>query len=307
MPSLDRRLAAGLLAVLVASISSPAAACSVCGCDPAALTVGLDRPSAGWLRLGLEDRYLEKESGDGAAAEGERENRMMVRAQFALAPRLVIDADLPFYLWRQHRGADGSVDDTAHGLGDAAVNARYELWRAGGFVPRHVLAVVAGLKLPSGKNDRLGGDDPHLQLGTGSWDPTLGLWYTYGAQPYTAYAGVSGRLNTANSRGYRYGSVLTATAGVRRAFLDHRLLLSLEAQGRNAGYDTMPSATVPGARDVDPNSGGFVGYATAGAAVAITPDLLARVQVQLPVVARLHGTQSEHPVGFAGLSWDFEL
>lgn len=294
------------LACLVFLLARPARACSVCGCDPAALTVGLDRPSSGSLRVGLEDRYLVKESGEGPAFEGERENRLALRAQFAPARSFAAQIELPFFLWRDHRGAGGLVDDTAHGPGDAQVTARYELLRSGGFVPRHVVALAVALKVPTGANDRLGGDDPHLQLGSGSWDPSIGLWYTYGDHPWTWYAGSVVRVNGEGGHGFHYGNAVFGTAGVRRAFFDERLLISLEAQARYAGYDTA-RAPDPAVRAADPNSGGFLGYATSGAAVTLGTDLLVRVQIQVPVAARLHGVQSEHPAGFAGLSWDFAL
>jgi len=297
---------APLLAGVVLWLAPPARACSVCGCDPAALTVGFDRPSSGSLRVGLEDRYLTKESGEGLAFEGERENRLALRAQFAPARSFAAQIELPFFLWRDHRGADGLVDDTAHGLGDAQVAVRYEILRSGGFVPRHVVALAGALKLPTGANGRLGGGDPHLQLGSGSWDSSIGLWYTYGDHPWTWYAGSVVRVNGEGGRGFHYGNAVFGTAGARRAFFDERLLLSLEAQARYAGYDTAqtPASSV---RAVDPDSGGFLGYATLGAAVTLGTDLLVRLQLQVPVAARLHGAQSEHPVGFAGLSWDFAL
>jgi hypothetical protein len=265
------------------------------------LTVGLDRPSNQSLRVALEDRYLTKQSGEGEEYEGERENRMMVRAQLAPGKSFVAQVEIPYYLWREHTGPDGTVDDTAHGLGDLQLTGRYELIRTGGFVPRHVLALTGGLKMPTGANDRLGGDDPHLQLGSGSWDPSAGLWYTFGDHPWTWYAGSTFRWNTRNQRGYKYGDVLYGTAGVRRAFFDQTLLISVEAQARQAGYDN--DSTLGN----DPNSGGFLAYATVGAAVAVLGDMLIRAQVQVPVVARLNGRQTEHPVGFAGLSWDFAL
>ena len=294
------------LAFLAIFLSGPAHACSVCSCDPAALTVGLDRPSSGSFRFGLEDRYLAKESGEGQAFEGERENRLTLRAQFAPERSFAAQIEVPFFLWRDHRGAGGFVDDTAQGLGDAQLSARYELLRSGGFIPRHVLAVVGALKLPTGANDRLGGGDPHLQLGSGSWDPSIALWYTFGDHPWTWYAGAVARLNGESPRGFRYGNAVFGTAGVRRAFFDELLLISAEAQARYAGFDTFRTAD-PSLRTADPDTGGFLGYATLGAAVGLGTDLLARLQLQLPVAAHLHGVQSEHPVGFAGLSWDFAL
>jgi hypothetical protein len=301
MLSFCRRLA-GILAISFTLFASRALACSVCGCDPAALTLGLDRPSANALRVAVEDRYLTKESGLDTEFEGERENRMLLRAQFAPARKFVAQIEVPFYLWRDHIGTAGVVDDTARGLGDVQVTARYELLRAGGFVPRHVLSLVAGLKLPTGANQRsIDGDiDEHIQLGSGSWDPSLGLWYTFGDHPWTWYSGGTVRLNTQNSRRFQYGNVVSGIVGVRRAFFDERFFLSFEGQARYAGYDH-------GLDGIDPNSGGFLTYATGGAAVAIGSDLLARLQVQVPVVSDLRGLQSEHPVAFAGLSWDFAM
>ena len=70
------------VAVLSTTLGLPALACSICGCDPAAGTLGLDRPSASSLRLAIEDRYLAKESGTAGKAESEREDRLLLRAQF---------------------------------------------------------------------------------------------------------------------------------------------------------------------------------------------------------------------------------
>ena len=57
----------------------------------------------------------------------------------------------------------------------------------------------------------------------------------------------------------------------------------------------------------DPDSGGQVYYATAGAAFALTEDLLLRGIVQLPVATSLNGTQGEHLVAYLQLSYDFRL
>src|SRR5437016_2782997 len=92
---------------------------------------------------------------------------------------------------------------------------------------------------------------------------------TYGPRPWTVFANVQGRLNTANSRGFRYGHALFATAGARRAFLEGgRLIGSLEAQLRTAGFDRLSDGRV------DPDSGGSVLYSTASVAYALTPDLM---------------------------------
>ncbi len=291
-------------------LSLPSRACSICGCDPSSGTLGLDRPSEGDLRLGIEDRYLQKEAGtvDEGTREGEREDRVNLRLQYAPPiPRLSFQLEVPIYAWKAHYGLDGGLDDTSRGLSDVLLTGRYEVLRAGGLVPRHVLALTATLKAPTGGNSHIaavdaGGIDEHKQLGTGSWDGLAGAFYTYGDFPTVAYAGVTGRLNGSNSRGNHYGNALFGIVGARRTFLEsQQLYLALDAQARDAGKDTMPGGMY------DPNSGGFVGYLAGTAGYAITHDLLVRAIVQVPVVTALNGAQSEHPVAFLDLAWDVSL
>jgi len=302
-----RSFIVGLLTFVTVALASfhSALACSVCGCDTAASTLGLDRPSNGSFRFALEDRVLQKESGTGDDAESERENRIVLRAQYAPIHSLVLQAEVPYFTWKRHLNAEGFNDDTAQGFGDASVGARFELFRSG-IEARHVLSLLGSLKMPTGANARVakGEDAPdeHIQLGTGSWDQTVGLSYTYGPRPWTLFANVQGKINTANSRGFRYGHALFATAGARRAFLESgRLIGSLEAQVRTAGFDRFQDGSV------DPDSGGSVLYSTASLAYALTQDLMMRGIVQVPTATWLHGTQSEHTVAYVALSYDFGL
>jgi hypothetical protein len=216
-----------------------------------------------------------------------------------------VQAEVPYFTWKRHLNAEGVNDDTAQGFGDATVGARFELFRSG-LDARHVLSLLGSLKLPTGANARVvkGGDAPdeHIQLGTGSWDQQVGLSYTYGPRPWTLFANMIGRVNSANSRGFRYGHALFATAGARRTFLESgRLIGSLEGQLRTAGFDRI------GDGSIDPDSGGSVIYGTASLAYALAPDLLMRGILQVPTATWLHGTQSEHPVAYVALSYDFAM
>jgi|GEM_PF-1731312 len=296
------------LVALAGLTPTRARACSVCGCDPSSGTLGLERPSEGDLRLSIEDRYLQKESGAGDAAESEREDRLNVRFQYSPpVPRLSFQFEVPIYAWKTHLNNAGVVDDTSRGLSDLVLNARYEVLKLGGMIPRHVVALTAGLKAPTGDNAHSipidnGAFDEHKQIGTGSWDEFLGAWYNFGDFPTVAYAGVSARINGANSRGNHFGNALFGTLGVRRSFLEsNRLFFALEGQFRDAGKDTTPGGVY------DDDSGGFITYATGTAGYAITENLLARAILQLPVVKSLNGTQGEHPVGFLALTYDFAL
>ena len=291
-------------------VSKTSLACSVCGCDPSSGTLGLDRPSMRDARLAVEDRYLWKESGSVVddTREGEREDLINLRAQYSPpVPRLSVQLDVPFYAWKAHYGVTGLQDDTNQGLGDVSFTARWEALYFGGAVPRHVIALLGTLKAPTGSNAHLapidgGVFDEHKQIGTGTWDEFVGISYAYGDFPTVAYANVTARFNGTNSRGNHYGNAIFGTVGVRRSLLESKhLYLAVDAQVRNAGKDTTPE------NSYDENSGGFVGYASGSAGYAITNNLLIRGTIQVPVVTALNGAQSEHPVAYLALAYDFTL
>jgi len=287
-------------------ISSPVLACSVCGCDPSGGNLSLDRPAESEVRLSIEDRYLAKESGAGDEHEGEKEDRINLRVQYAPPiPRLSFQLDLPIYAWKAHFGADGVQDDTAQGISDIALTARYEFLHIGGW--RHVFALLGTLKAPTGSNTHLaaidgGVYDEHKQLGTGAWDQFAGLSYTFGDFPTVAYASVNARINGTNSRGNHYGNALFGLAGVRRTFLESKkLYFAIDGQARNAGKDATPDGIY------DDNSGGLVGYGVGTIGFAFTDNLLARFVLQVPMVKNLNGVQDEHPVYFLALAFDKPL
>jgi hypothetical protein len=310
-----RALFAFALMISITSLIRPSYACSICGCDPSGGTLGLERPSPGDLRLTIEGRYLQKESGADTAAEGEKEGRSVLKVQYSPVKRLSFGFELPYYLWKNHYDNSGTMDENARGVSDIQLGARYELLQIGGMVARHSLAVSYSLKAPTGNNtfvapvDVVNGQinyDEHKQLGTGTWDHIVGLWYAYGDFPWVAYAGIQARINGTNSRSFQYGNALFGTVGVRRSFLqDRSLYFSLEAQARNNGKDR--GVDSDGTPTTDPDSGGFLSYATIGAGYQITMNLLVRGVLQIPTVKSLNGTQSEHPVGFLGLAYDLSL
>lgn len=318
--SLPLALASALLSL---SYSPPVRACSVCGCDPAAGTLGLDRPSHGALRLALDTRYLVKEAGADAALERETQLRTSARVQWAPLQSLSVGLEVPVFLFLETaRGAAGTTAlrrgalrgprsslltgdgaGPARGLGDLAVSARWDFLRSG-VDARHVLAATGTLKLPTGQSDRAApGElpDDHGQLGSGSWDGLLGLSYLFGPQPWTWYASLTGRFNGVNARGYRAGHVLSSAVGVRRSFLARTLAVSLDAQARVSRRDARSEG------GLDDDSGGFLGYAVPALSWSPTDDLLLRAIVQLPVAAALNGVQREKPVAYATLSYDFAL
>jgi hypothetical protein len=305
---MPRPLAAAFAALALALEATPAAACSICGCDPSVGSLGVERPARSALRFSLETRYLTKESGTEGDAEGEKEARTQLRLQYAPIAPLVLQLEVPFFLFKNHFDGAGVQDFSTSGLGDVQLAARYEFLRLGGARPAHVLALTGTLKLPTGANGlSLGGDEPdeHLQRGSGSYDGLAGLHFTstpFDDRAFTWFASVSGRLNGSNGRGFKYGDALFGGLGARYSLLDHQTLqLSLEGQVRVAAMDKAKDGST------DPDSGGTLGYATAGIAWSFLPDFILRGTVQVPVAKSLNGTQSEHPVAYLALAYDLAL
>ena len=104
-----------------------------------------------------------------------------------------------------------SRTDTAKGVGDLNIQARYRFWQQAD----HQIAALMGLKLPSGdirqktnQGDILGA---HNQPGSGSVDFQLGVAYSGFYQDIAAIsADVIGRINTEGAGEFRAGNSLQA-------------------------------------------------------------------------------------------------
>jgi len=174
-------------------------------------------------------------------------------------------------------------------------------------VPKHVIALLGTLKAPTGNNTHLapidgGAFDEHKQIGTGTWDEFVGIFVRLWRFPHSRLCQRHWALQRHQFARQPLWQRNLRHRGVRRSLLDSkRLYLAVDAQVRSAGKDTTPS------NSYDENSGGFVGYAAGSAGYAITDNLLIRGTVQVPVVTALNGAQSEHPVAYFALAYDFAL
>jgi len=74
-----------------------ALACSVCGCDPPQGRWGWTGRSRTPYGLPSRTGFFTKESGAGDAAESEREDRALLRLQYAVLPDLIVQGELPVY------------------------------------------------------------------------------------------------------------------------------------------------------------------------------------------------------------------
>lgn len=209
-------------------------------------------------------------------------------ALFGISPYLDKNLNLSTPTGRVNRGGSG--------IGDFRFLARYTLgqWDKSGETLR--LAPFVGLEIPTGNDhaqDSLGFLPASLQLGSGSWDPSIGTVFTWQRLAWQFDSSISYKFNTA-ANGYRFGD---------EARLDLSFQYRLWPRELGDGvpgflYGVMESNLIwrdrdqQGAADVF-DSGGRVWYLAPGIQY-VTERWILEAAVQLPVVQDLNGGALEN-------------
>jgi hypothetical protein len=166
------------------------------------------------------------------------------------------------------------------------------------------------LKLPTGQSEKtIGGEeDPHLQLGTGSWDYGAGLGGGHHFEHFSVYANVFYRWNRDGSLDYRYGDVflanLIATSEAFPIFGGVLVRPGAELNFRYAGRDQFAGTAYH-------DSGGGITYVTPVLEIPFTRDAeraapWLRLSLRMPLGdANLSGQQHEGFIYNAGIGFAF--
>lgn len=188
-------------------------------------------------------------------------------------------------------GADRHAEE---GFGDAAlvVKWRWHRWDDTGKALN--FAVLAGLELPTGDDDPGSlalPSGPELQIGSGSWDPSLGAAVTYEPWRWRFNAAVLYQYNGEGSRDFKDGDELFAELAVGNRFwlepypgpfMRADLLLRWRHQGRS---------TLDG--DLLHDSGGELWTLGLTWAFRPRPTVDLQIFVEYPVYQDVEGTQLE--------------
>lgn len=255
---------------------------------------------AGAGRYGL-DLSWRSESRDGLRSgtspvpnpRGEKTSGWRASAVFdaRAAERLTLLLAVPY---SSQRFQFGPGLQTAQGLGDVAVYAKFSAWRDRPRDARAELAVLGGVELPTGST-RLTSNGARLaatqQPGSGSTDLLFGASGFSPAGPAVLYADLSYKLNT--PRAYTFGNVLTADAGALfpvpgLAFLSLTAETALDASEPDESDAPGPGVAPDGS--VVSTGGETLSFAP-GLELRLPWDLTARAAVRFPVYQRLNGTQ----------------
>lgn len=283
---------AALSAAMVPDLLQACASCS--SGDPTLTVMGTELPFAGRKRFSLETRYREDELGD-PTLEGHSLQELRTELSLAWTPKAAwtLSASLPL-LAREVTHVNLSTVRVL-GPGDAEVRVRRLLWRDASFMPRHLLTLQVGLKMPT--SPELEGLDMSAQLGSGSWDPSVTLAYACFAQPFSAYVSVRG---VKPSLGYQQEQAGASLHTSWMAQWQPQERFSVRG-GLDARFDWPTlEAGLP-----EPDSGGFITFAALDAVVSPVNDLLLRVGGAVPVYNALSGHHVESPLVTVGVTYDF--
>ena len=190
----------------------------------------------------------------------------------------------------------GRVTRNTTGVGDARLFARYTLFRHNrrGLTVR--LAPFAGIELPTGTDDARDDAGPlprPFQLGSGSWDPFLGVVLTRQSFAWQIDVSASYKFNT-EAGGFRFGDEARFDVAAKVRVLPRRLgpglprflYVALESNLIRQGKNELGGAA-------DANSGGVTWYLAPGLQYATRRYILGAA-VQLPVAQDLNGAALEN-------------
>jgi len=205
------------------------------------------------------------------------------------------------------------VTSRLNGFGDISLTLGYVLWRDREVLPENWIEARVFGKAPTGRRvqEKNGETDPHLQLGTGSWDWGTGLSGGHRFDWGTFYASFFWRFNQPGALDYEYGDVglanlaLEAPIGhlMQNPIFDF-LTAGFEFNYRYAERDRFLGETYA-------SSGGSVFYVTPSIRIRMpwfegmkAPSL--RLAAQCPLGDRyLYGQQHEGIVWSSGLLLQF--
>lgn len=293
-----------LLALLwLANSPAKVAACAVCATgDPTLTTMGIQQPVGGRIRLSLELQQRTDAVGRAGAGRVElSEQRAILSAAYAPTARFMASLSVP--MLRRVITHENLAQDTVLGLGDLELRGKAFVFRDRAFAPRHLLAAVGGVSLPTGAVDtqlteRDVDVDPELQAGTGSFTPLLGVAYAFFGDAFSIFASEIVYVPLPGRAPFTVGPSLRGTHTAQYQLLDF-LALRLSANFRLEAATRLSDPP----RD-EPDSGGLVGFLAPGLLMSPWVDLVLYAEAQLPVLNRLKGRHDEGPLLWVGAAYD---
>lgn len=288
---------AAVVALMVLCRVDAAEACATCECgDPTLVVMGTEQPFANRLRLSVGARHRTDAVGRvGVNRLTLSEQRLELAVAYAPASWLMLSASVPL-LRRQLDFTDLSRDGYV-GLGDSEVRARWFVYRDRELAARHLIAITAGIKLPTAPvKTSQSSVNPELLAGTGSFDPLFGVTYSMFADPWSLYVSEMIFIPTRSSRDLRTGTSWRGTYTGQYQAMDE-LAVRFAVETRLEGRSSYGSTNVA-------DTGGFILHLAPGIVLSPIDDLVVIVAAHIPVINALHGIHDEGAVFELGAALD---
>jgi hypothetical protein len=201
-------------------------ACSICQSgDPLYSPEGIGAQPDGTFSFYVENRHQWKSSGslpheghEHHANPGDRERvydrELTLFASWTPVSRLTLSASVPYHWMTMDMEPVEmpSSRERNRGFGDAALYATAVLWRDLEHSPTAWVELRSMVKAPTGSSEKSfgGAEDPHLQVGSGSWDWGLGVAGGKRVEQGNLYLSAFYRQNRQGSLDYEYGDSVLA-------------------------------------------------------------------------------------------------
>lgn len=210
----------GPLGLLLAS-SVSALACDVCGCSVGGNYFGIV-PQFQKNFIGLRYQYRAFDSEHLTLFPGEKPLRTHeafhtteLWGRYVPHKKIHLFTFIPYNYYTKD---EEQIRSVVSGIGDVSLVANYIIVNSGERADKkwkHALQIGAGIKLPTGKSDRImEGSDvllPSLQAGTGAFDIPLNLIYTMRHKQWGVNMESNYRITTINKRDYKFGDRANAS------------------------------------------------------------------------------------------------
>lgn len=196
--------------------ASAALACPTCTCaNPALTTIGADRPFDNRIRLSSTFRAWEQRDGQAQLdAATLRELRLDLTATWSPTARWTFLVNLPLQV--RERTDVSLARERGFGTGEIDVSTRVLLVGVEGLRPRHLVSLVAGVRLPTAPTMQTSTGvalDVDAQLGPGSFVPSAGLfWSSFIGDCWSTFVSLLGDVPIEGRYGLRIGPGVQALA-----------------------------------------------------------------------------------------------
>jgi len=205
-------------------------------------------------------------------------------------PRGSLDNSIVSSQTPQHGTMTEPYHDQVSGLSDIAIYGRYRLFddEASSFF----MTVSAGVKLPTGATNAINDEgellNPHIQAGTGSTDPLLGLDMFYGGGDYSISLNLMSCYPTKGAQNYQFGTMLNYSINGKYNLLNfgdmNSIIAAFGVSGELHAGETMNGEAVA-------NTGGNTTYIFPGIQLLIGSMFTFDLSYHIPIVHELKGTQ----------------